>query len=494
MKNLAMIKEKILTEAITYDDVLLVPNYSEIMPRETTLTTYLTKNIVLNLPIISAAMDTVTEAPMAIAIAREGGLGVIHKNMSIEEQADHVDRVKRSESGMILNPFTLTSDKKVKDALRLMAKFHISGIPVIDDDNKLIGIITNRDLRFDPNPEDPISMYMTKEKLITAPEGTTLEDAEKILQKNRIEKLPVVDKDNNIKGLITFKDIQKKKQHPNAAKDEKGRLRVGAAVGVSRDTLERVAKLLEAGVDAVFIDTAHGHTKGVIEQLKLVKKHYPELQVITGNIATSEAAEELIKAGADGLKVGIGPGSICTTRVIAGVGVPQLSAVYDVAQVAMKYGVPVIADGGIKQSGDISKAIAAGADSVMIGGLLAGHEESPGERVLYEGRAYKIYRGMGSLGAMQQGSADRYFQDVEEEISKLVPEGIEGRVPYKGRIQDTLYQMAGGLRAAFGYCGARNIKEMKEKAKFVKITSAGLRESHPHDVKVTKESPNYFVQ
>jgi IMP dehydrogenase len=494
MKNLAMIKEKILTEAITYDDVLLVPNYSEVMPRETKLTTYLTKKIVLNLPIISAAMDTVTEAPMAIAIAREGGLGVIHKNMSIEDQADHVDRVKRSESGMIQNPFTLTSDKKVKDALRLMAKFHISGIPVIDKNNKLIGIITNRDLRFDPNPEDSISIYMTKENLITAPEGTTLEDAEKILQKNRIEKLPVVDKDNNIKGLITFKDIQKKKQHPNAAKDDKGRLRVGAAVGVSRDTLERVAKLIEAGVDAIFIDTAHGHTKGVIEQLKLVKKHYPDLQVITGNIATAEAAEELIKAGADGLKVGIGPGSICTTRVIAGVGVPQLSAVYDVAQVAMKYDIPVIADGGIKQSGDISKAIAAGADSVMIGGLLAGHEESPGERVLYEGRAYKIYRGMGSLGAMQQGSADRYFQDVEEEISKLVPEGIEGRVPYKGRIQDTLYQMAGGLRAAFGYCGARNIKEMKEKARFVKITSAGLRESHPHDVKVTKESPNYFVQ
>ena len=494
MKNLAMIKEKILTEAITYDDVLLVPNYSEVMPRETKLTTYLTKKIVLNLPIISAAMDTVTEAPMAIAIAREGGLGVIHKYMSIEDQADHVDRVKRSESGMIQNPFTLTSDKKVKDALRLMAKFHISGIPVIDKNNKLIGIITNRDLRFDPNPEDSISIYMTKENLITAPEGTTLEDAEKILQKNRIEKLPVVDKDNNIKGLITFKDIQKKKQHPNAAKDDKGRLRVGAAVGVSRDTLERVAKLIEAGVDAIFIDTAHGHTKGVIEQLKLVKKHYPDLQVITGNIATAEAAEELIKAGADGLKVGIGPGSICTTRVIAGVGVPQLSAVYDVAQVAMKYDIPVIADGGIKQSGDISKAIAAGADSVMIGGLLAGHEESPGERVLYEGRAYKIYRGMGSLGAMQQGSADRYFQDVEEEISKLVPEGIEGRVPYKGRIQDTLYQMAGGLRAAFGYCGARNIKEMKEKARFVKITSAGLRESHPHDVKVTKESPNYFVQ
>jgi IMP dehydrogenase len=375
-----------------------------------------------------------------------------------------------------------------------MAKFHISGIPVIDENERLIGIITNRDLRFDPNPEDSISQYMTTENLITAPIGTTLETAEKILQKNRIEKLPVVDDNNVIKGLITFKDIQKKKQHPNAAKDDMGRLRVGAAVGVSNDTIDRIRALIEAGVDTVFIDTAHGHTRGVIDQLKAVKKTFPELQVITGNIATAEAAELLIKAGADGLKVGIGPGSICTTRIIAGVGVPQLTAVYNVSQVAKKYGIPIIADGGIKQSGDVAKAIAAGADSVMIGGLLAGHEESPGERVLYEGRAYKIYRGMGSLGAMQQGSADRYFQDVEEEISKLVPEGIEGRVPYKGKIEDTLYQMAGGLRAAFGYCGARNITEMKQKAKFVKITSAGLRESHPHDVKVTKESPNYFVQ
>jgi IMP dehydrogenase len=489
-----MIKEKIITEAITYDDVLIVPSYSEVMPRETTLKTVLTKSIELNLPIISAAMDTVTEAPMAIAIAREGGIGVIHKNMTIIEQADHVDRVKRSESGMIQDPFTLTSDKKVKDALRLMAKFHISGIPVIDKNERLIGIITNRDLRFDPNPEDLISEYMTTENLITAPIGTTLEEAEKILQKNRIEKLPVVDNQNCIKGLITFKDIQKKKQHPNAAKDEMGRLRVGAAVGVSNDTIDRVSALIESGVDAIFIDTAHGHTRGVIEQLQAVKKAFPELQVITGNIATAEAAELLIKAGADGLKVGIGPGSICTTRIIAGVGVPQLTAVYNVSQVAKKYNIPIVADGGIKQSGDVAKAIAAGADSVMIGGLLAGHEESPGERVLYEGRAYKIYRGMGSLGAMQQGSADRYFQDVEEEISKLVPEGIEGRVPYKGKIEDTLYQMAGGLRAAFGYCGARNITEMKQKAKFVKITSAGLRESHPHDVKVTKESPNYFVQ
>ena len=494
MKKSSMIKEKIISEAITYDDVLLVPNYSEVMPRETSLKTYLTKSIELNLPIISAAMDTVTEAPMAIAMARHGGMGVIHKNMSIEEQADHVDMVKRSESGMIHDPFTLTSDKKIKDALYLMAKFHISGIPVIDRDKKLIGIITNRDLRFDPNPDDAIADYMTTKDLITAPVGTTLSDAEEILQTNRIEKLPVVDANNYLKGLITFKDIQKKKKHPEAAKDSMGRLRVGAAVGIGPDTLDRVAALIEAGVDAAFIDTAHGHTKGVIEQLKLVKKTYPDLQVITGNIATEEAAEELIKAGADGLKIGIGPGSICTTRIIAGVGVPQLTAIFDVSRVAAKYEVPVIADGGIKQSGDISKAIAAGADTVMIGGMLAGHEESPGERILYEGRAYKIYRGMGSLGAMQQGSADRYFQDVEEEISKLVPEGIEGRVPYKGQIADTLYQMAGGLRSAFGYCGARNINEMKEKGRFVKITSAGLRESHPHDVKVTKESPNYFVQ
>lgn len=489
-----MIKEKIITEAITYDDVLLVPEYSEVMPRETSLETKLTQTIKLNLPIVSAAMDTVTEAPMAIAIAREGGIGVIHKNMSIEEQKDHVDRVKRSESGMIRKPFTLTSDKLVKDALQLMAKYHISGIPVIDGNRKLTGIITNRDLRFDPNPNDPISKYMTTETLITAPIGTTLEAAEAILQKNRIEKLPVVDDNKIIQGLITFKDIQKKKQHPNACKDEMGTLRVGAAIGVGRDTIDRVTALIEVGVDAVFLDTAHGHTQGVINQLKEIKKTFPELQVIAGNIATGDAAEALIKAGADGLKVGIGPGSICTTRIIAGVGIPQLTAIFNVANAAQKYGIPVIADGGIKQSGDIAKAIAARADSVMIGGLLAGHEESPGERVLYEGRAYKIYRGMGSLGAMHQGSADRYFQDVEEEISKLVPEGIEGRVPYKGKIADTLYQMAGGLRAALGYCGAKNIEEMKEKGKFVKITSAGLRESHPHDVKVTKESPNYFVQ
>jgi len=489
-----VIEKKIITEAITYDDVLLVPVYSNVMPRDTSLKTRLTKSIELNLPVLSAAMDTVTEAPMAIAVARHGGIGVIHKNMTMEQQADHVDRVKRSESGMIHKPFTLTSDKKVRDALRLMSKYHISGIPVIDDNRKLIGIITNRDLRFDPNPEDSISEYMTSDEIITAPIGTTLETAEKILQKNRIEKLPVVDDEGFLKGLITFKDIQKKKQHPHACKDDMGRLRVGAAVGISRDTMKRVSLLLEAGVDAVFVDTAHGHTEGVINQVKEIKRAFPDLQVIAGNIATGEAAKALIDAGADGLKVGIGPGSICTTRVIAGVGVPQLTAVNDVALVASKYGIPVIADGGIKQSGDLAKAIAAGADSVMLGGLLAGHEESPGERILYEGRAYKIYRGMGSIGAMHQGSADRYFQDVEEEISKLVPEGIEGRVPYKGKVGDTLFQMSGGLRAALGYCGSKDIDEMKKNAKFVKITAAGLRESHPHDVRITKESPNYFVQ
>ena len=489
-----MLDNKFTGEAITYDDVLLVPSYSEIMPRETSLETRLTSRIILNMPILSAAMDSVTEAPMAIAMAREGGLGVIHKNMSIALQADHIDRVKRSESGMIRNPFTLTSDKKVGDALDLMSKFHISGIPVVDENKKLIGIITNRDIRFDPNPDDSITLYMTTSNLITAPLGTTFEDAEVILQKNRIEKLPVVDEKNEIQGLITFKDIQKKKKHPHASKDDMGRLRAGAAVGVGNDTLERVAALINAGVDAVFVDTAHGHTKGVINQVRAIKKEYPDLPVIAGNIATSEAAEALIKAGADGLKVGIGPGSICTTRIIAGVGMPQLTAVYNVSQMAIKHNIPVIADGGIKQTGDISKAIAAGADTVMIGGLLAGHEESPGEKMLYEGRAYKIYRGMGSLGAMQQGSADRYFQDAEDEISKLVPEGIEGRVPFKGSVSDTLYQMAGGLRAALGYCGSKNIEEMKQKAKFVKITSAGLRESHPHDVKVTKESPNYFVK
>jgi IMP dehydrogenase len=488
-----MSNNKIVGEGITYDDVLLIPGYSQIMPRETNLHTHLTKRIKLNLPVLSAAMDTITESEMAMAIAREGGLGVIHKNLTIERQADEVLKVKRSESGMIKKPITLTGDKSIGDALKLMAKYSISGIPVVDSTNKLIGIITNRDLRFKPNPKELIADTMTKENLITVPEGTTLEEAEKILQDKRIEKLPVVDNSYTLKGLITFKDIQKKKQFPNACKDEHGRLRVGAAVGVSADTKDRIHALVEAGVDAIFIDTAHGHTSRVIQTVKSVKKEFPELQIIAGNIATSEAARDLINAGADGLKVGIGPGSICTTRIIAGVGVPQLSAIMDVAAVAGPLGIPVIADGGIKQTGDIAKALAAGADLVMLGNLLAGHEESPGEKVIYERRAYKVYRGMGSLGAMSQGSADRYFQDMEDEISKYVPEGIEGRVPFKGKVKDTIYQFAGGLRSALGYCGCATIPEMKVKAKFIKITTASLRESHPHNVNITKESPNYYV-
>ncbi|MEJ5286752.1 MAG: Inosine-5'-monophosphate dehydrogenase / CBS domain [Candidatus Kapaibacterium sp.] len=486
--------EKIIGEALTYDDVLIVPRYSEVLPRETDLRTRLTQTIWLNIPIISAAMDTVTEAPMAIAIAREGGLGVIHKNMSIEMQVDQVDRVKRSESGMIMNPITLGPNNTIRDALELMAKFHISGIPIVDGNKKLIGIVTNRDLRFNPALDTPIEDVMTKENLITVPEGTTLEQAERILQENRIEKLPVVDKNFILKGLITVKDIQKKKMHPNACKDEMGRLRVGAAVGVSSDTLDRVAELKKVGVDAIFIDTAHAHSRGVIEMIKKVKAKFPEIQLIAGNIATSEAAEALVRTGVDGIKVGIGPGSICTTRVIAGIGVPQLTAIFNVVKVTEKAGIPIIADGGIKQTGDIAKAIAAGADSVMIGNLLAGHEESPGDKILYEGRAYKIYRGMGSIEAMKKGSADRYFQDVEDEITKLVPEGIEGRVPYKGNVADTIFQLVGGLRSALGYCGCRNLEELKKYAKFVKITDAGLRESHPHDVSITKESPNYFVK
>lgn len=488
------LNDKLIGKGITYDDVLIVPEYSQIMPRETNLSTNLTKNLKLNLPILSAAMDTVTEAEMAVALAREGGMGVIHKNMSIEMQAEHVNRVKRSESGMILDPITLTSDKKVKDALDLMAKYSISGIPVIDGNRRLIGIITNRDLRFNADPNDILMDIMTKEPLFTAPVGTTLEEAEILLQKHRIEKLPVVDKNFILQGLITFKDIQKKKKHPNASKDARGRLCVGAAVGVTKDTAERAGFLLENGVDAIFVDTAHGHTKGVIDTIISLKKQYPEAQIIAGNIGTSEAAEALIKAGADGLKVGIGPGSICTTRIVAGVGVPQLTAIFNVASVAKKYDIPVIADGGIKQTGDVAKAIAGGADSVMIGSLFAGHEESPGEKFLYEGRVYKIYRGMGSIGAMHQGSADRYFQDVEEEITKLVPEGIEGRIPYKGTIADTIYQISGGLRSSLGYCGCLTIAEMKQKARLILITMAGLKESHPHDVTITKESPNYFVQ
>lgn len=483
---------KIVSDGITFDDVLLIPRYSDILPKETSLSTKLTKGIALNIPIISAAMDTVTESEMAIALAREGGIGIIHKNMSISKQAEEVDKVKRSESGMIRNPITLTEQNTAQDALALMSKYKIAGFPVIDSNQQLIGIVTNRDLRFKSNGLQPIAELMTKNTIITTHVGTTLEEAEQLLEKHRIEKLPVVDNNGVLHGLITFKDIQKKKKYPNACKDQHGRLRVGAAVGVASETLDRVKALVDSGVDVIIIDTAHGHSLGVISMVKQVKQLYPELQIIAGNIATEDAARDLIEAGVDGIKVGIGPGSICTTRIVAGVGVPQLTAIMNAASIAKQYGIPIIADGGIKQTGDIAKAIAAGADCIMIGGMLAGHEESPGEKILLEGRAYKMYRGMGSLGAMQQGSADRYFQDIEEGIAKLVPEGIEGRVPYKGNASDTIYQLIGGLRASMGYCGCKSIAELKEFAQFIRITGAGLKESHPHDVVVTKASPNYF--
>lgn len=483
--------KKILGEAITYDDVLLVPAKSTVLPRETNLCTKLTQHIILNIPLLSAAMDTVTEAEMAISMAREGGIGILHKNMTIERQAEEVDRVKRSESGMIRNPITLSPHKSVGEAMEVMRKYSISGIPIVDHEN-LVGILTNRDLRFQPNLDLSISKVMTTGNLITAPAGTTLEEAEVILQKHRIEKLPVVDKNGKLRGLITFKDIQKKKRHPNACKDNLGRLRVGAAVGITSDTLERVAALVAAGVDAIIVDTAHGHSRGVIEMVKRVRAKF-DIELIAGNVGTAEGTKDLIKAGADAVKIGIGPGSICTTRVIAGVGVPQITAIMECSQVAAKAKIPIIADGGIKQTGDIAKAIAAGADTVMIGGLFAGVEESPGEKVLYEGRSYKVYRGMGSLEAMKRGSKDRYFQDTEDDIQKLVPEGIEGRVPFKGNLSDTVYQMVGGLRAAMGYCGCHTIVEMKKKAQFMRMTEAGLRESHPHDISITKEAPNYHL-
>ncbi|HXG37498.1 MAG TPA: IMP dehydrogenase [Bacteroidota bacterium] len=483
--------KKILGEAITFDDVLLVPAKSSVLPRETDVRTKLSRHIELNIPLISAAMDTVTESEMAIALAREGGIGILHKNMSIERQAEEVDKVKRSESGMIQDPITLSPEKTVREALAMMKKYSISGIPIVQQD-KLVGILTNRDLRFEPNLDLQVSQVMTNSSLITAPVGTTLEEAEVILQKNRIEKLPIVDKNGKLRGLITFKDIQKKKRHPNACKDRHGRLRVGAAVGVTEDTLDRVAALVAAGVDVIVVDTAHGHSQGVLKMIKRVRAKF-DVELIGGNVGTAEGAKDLIRTGVDAIKVGIGPGSICTTRVVTGVGVPQITAVMECAKVAQKSNIPVIADGGIKQTGDIAKAIAAGADSVMIGSLFAGLEESPGEKVLYEGRSYKIYRGMGSLDAMRRGSGDRYFQDVEDDIQKLVPEGIEGRVPYKGNLGDTVYQMVGGLRAAMGYCGCRTIAELKKKAQFVRMTDAGLRESHPHDITITKEAPNYHL-
>ncbi|HXG00082.1 MAG TPA: IMP dehydrogenase [Bacteroidota bacterium] len=486
-------KSKILFEALTYDDILLVPAKSSVLPREVDVRTRLTRNIELNIPLISAAMDTVTESEMAIAMAREGGIGILHKNMTIQRQVDEVLRVKRSESGMILEPVTVRPNQRVRDVLALMKKYSISGIPVVDKSNRLIGIITNRDLRFEPDESAPVEEIMTKENLITAPVGTTLQQAERILQKHKVEKLPVVDKAGVLKGLITFKDILKKRKHPHACKDKHGRLRVGAAVGIAGDTLERVEALMQADVDVIVVDTAHGHSQGVLEMVRRIRKKFPELELIGGNVGTAEATRDMIRAGVDAVKVGIGPGSICTTRVVAGVGVPQVTAVMECSKAAARSGVPIIADGGIKQTGDIAKAIAAGADSVMIGGLFAGVDESPGEKVLYEGRSYKIYRGMGSLEAMKQGSKDRYFQDAEDDIQKLVPEGIEGRVPYKGPLGDTVYQMIGGLRAAMGYCGCATIDEMKKKARFVRMTEAGLRESHPHDVAITKEAPNYHL-
>lgn len=486
-------KNKVLFEALTYDDILLVPAKSGVLPREVSVQTKLTRHITLNVPLISAAMDTVTEAAMAVAMAREGGIGILHKNMSIDRQVDEVYRVKRSESGMILEPVTVRPNQKVRDVLMLMKKYSISGIPVVDRNGKLIGIITNRDLRFEPDEDALVEEIMTDEHLVTAPVGTTLQQAERILQKHKVEKLPVVDKNGYLRGLITFKDILKKKKHPNACKDKHGRLRVGAAVGVTSDTLDRVAELVKADVDVVIVDTAHGHSKGVLETVKRVRKKFPKIDLIAGNVGTGEATRDMIRAGVDAVKVGIGPGSICTTRVVAGVGVPQVTAIMECVKVASKSNVPIIADGGIKQTGDIAKAIAAGADSVMIGGLFAGVDESPGEKVLYEGRSYKIYRGMGSIEAMKQGSKDRYFQDAEDDLQKLVPEGIEGRVPYKGPLEDTIYQMIGGLRAAMGYCGCATIAHMKQRAQFVRMTDAGLRESHPHDIAITKEAPNYHL-
>ena len=481
-------------EGLTYDDVLLIPARSDVMPREVSTGTQLTKNIWLHVPVVSAAMDTVTESEMAIALAREGGVGVLHKNMSIEQQAAEVRRVKRSESGMIMDPITLLPTDTVADARAMMARFSIGGIPIVDKDNVLKGIATNRDLRFQLEGSIPLSEIMTVAPLITAPAGTTLEEAEVILQTHKIEKLPVVDSENRLSGLITFKDIQKKKQFPHACKDVHGRLRVGAAVGVTPDTLERVEALVAAAVDFVTIDTAHGHSEHVLRTVAKVRKAYPKLDIIAGNVATAEATLDLIEAGADCVKVGIGPGSICTTRIVAGVGVPQLSAVIECGEAARSKGIPIIADGGIKQTGDIPKALAAGAHSVMIGGLFARVEESPGETILYEGRKYKSYRGMGSLGAMQDGSKDRYFQDVEDDIKKLVPEGIEGRVPYGGSLHEVVYQMMGGLRSAMGYCGCKTIAELYEKAQFVRISASSFVESHPHNIAITKEAPNYSTR
>lgn len=482
--------EKIIFEGLTFDDVLLVPSYSEVLPKDVNICSYFSRNIKINCPISSAAMDTITDANMAIAIAREGGIGVIHKNMSIEQQAKEVKRVKRSENGMIFDPITIGIEATTKDVLKLMREFKIGGIPVVDKDEKLLGIVTNRDLRFETEMDRPVSETMTSKNLITIRQGQETNNIAAILQKNKVEKLPVVDEHNKLVGLLTYKDIFKALDNPNACKDEKGRLRVAASIGVAADTFERLDALVNADVDAIVIDTAHGHSVYVINTLREAKKKYPHIDFVAGNIATKDAAQALIDAGADAVKVGIGPGSICTTRVVAGVGVPQLSAIFEVAEIATKAGVPIIADGGIRYSGDIAKALAAGASSIMAGSLFAGVEESPGETIIYQGRKFKVYRGMGSVEAMQKGSKDRYFQDVEEDIKKLVPEGIVSRVPYKGSLAETVYQLIGGLRAGMGYCGAKDIETL-QKSKFVRITNAGVVESHPHDVTITREAPNY---
>ena len=483
--------EKFLKEGLTFDDVLLIPAKSDVLPRSICLQTRLTKKITLNIPLMSAAMDTVTEAAMAIAMAREGGIGIIHKNMTAEQQADEVTKVKRSESGVIVNPFYLSPDNFVYEADELMAKYRISGVPICGADKKLVGIITNRDIRFLEDYSMPIRDVMTKENLVTAPVGTTLKQAQEILRRHKIEKLPLLDENGVLMGLITIKDIEKATKYPNSAKDSNGRLLCGAAIGVTADVKERAGALLEAGADVLVLDSAHGHSKNILDCVKKIKEAYPDCQLIAGNIATAEAAEALIRAGADAVKVGIGPGSICTTRVVAGIGVPQITAVYDVACTASKYDIPVISDGGIKYSGDIVKAIAAGADAIMVGSLLAGCEESPGDTEIYQGRSFKVYRGMGSLAAMERGSRDRYFQ---ENTKKLVPEGVEGRVPYKGTLADTVYPLLGGLRSGMGYCGTPTIPELQKNGRFIRITSAGLRESHPHDINITKEAPNYSVQ
>ena len=481
--------QKFVKKGLTFDDVLLIPAESNVLPADIDLHTRLTKKITLNIPLMGSAMDTVTESRMAIAIAREGGIGIIHKNMSIEAQAEQVDMVKRSENGVITNPFWLAPGHTLAEANELCAKYKISGVPICDN-GKLIGIITNRDMKFETDMTKLIDSVMTKENLVTAPEGTTLAEAKEILRRHKIEKLPIVDKDFRLKGLITIKDIEKAQVYPNSARDEKGRLLVGAAIGATKDVLDRVAALVEAGVDVLCLDSAHGHSHNIIESVKRIKAHYPDVQLIAGNVATAEATRALIEAGADCVKIGIGPGSICTTRVVAGIGVPQITAVYDAACVAKEYGIPVIADGGIKYSGDLVKAIAAGGDVVMVGSLLAGCEEAPGDTEVFQGRQFKVYRGMGSLGAMAKGSKDRYFQ---EDNKKLVPEGVEGRVPYKGAVSETIYQLMGGLRSGMGYCGCGTVVELQEKAQFVQITAAGLRESHPHDIYITKEAPNYTV-